>query len=187
MTTNINFSSPQEAEKESFSGKPVLILSVGVLAAIVASLLVLNFLGKKYAADNQGIASQITLEQNKINEEGLADVLDFEGRLNLLERVADGHGYWDGLLKKMGAYLLPEVKLTKFSGTRNADGSGLIELSGTAVNLDALSRELILLKSFPDLASLEFKEAGESAGQNGQPGGISFDASLKVDESAFQK
>lgn len=187
MVTNINLSSPEETEKKSFSGKSALVLSAAILFALVASLLVLNFLKGKYTADGQSITMQITQEQNKINEGGLVDVLDFEGRLNLLEKVADGHGYWDNLLKKMGAYVLPEVKLTKFSGARDADGSGRIELSGTAANLDALSRELLLLKSFPDLVSLEFKDATEGAGQSGQPAGVSFNASLKISQSAFQK
>jgi hypothetical protein len=187
MVTNINLSSPEETEKKSFSGKSALILSVAVLAVIAVSVLALNFLEGKYNAESQEMTLQINQEQNKINEGGLADVLDFEEKLTLLGEVAEDHGYWDALLKKMGVYLLPEVRLTEFSGKRNADGSGLIELSGVAANLDALSRELILLKSFPDIASLEFEGASENTGQGSQPAGISFSANMKVSKSAFQK
>jgi len=79
------------------------------------------------------------------------------------------------------------VKLTNFSGKKDPTGAGTVDISGIAQSLDALSRELILLKDFPNLDSLEFKNAGESQGQIGQSSGIKFDASLKMNKAAFQK
>ena len=187
MVTNINLSSPEVAEKRSLTGKSALIFSALLVAVVLAAYLAVFFLKNKYSASDKAISDQISQEQSKINGSTFADIIDFQERLDSAGKVIDDHAYWDSMVKSMSGYIIPEVKLTKFSGKKDSTGAGTIEISGTASSLDALSRELILLKDFPNLDSLEFKNAGESQGQAGQSSGINFNASLKVSKSGFQK
>ncbi len=183
MATNINFSSPEVMEGRSFSGKSALIIAVALLAFVTLTYAGLIFMGSRYAAQQKEVEAEIIQEQNKAKGPEFTDALDFQDRLNLLEKTIGDHSYWDGLLVKMGSYVIPEVRLESFSGKTDPLGGGEIEISGVANSLDALSRELILLKDFPGLDSLEFKGASERTEQ----GGISFSASLKVNNSVFQK
>jgi hypothetical protein len=187
MVTNIDLSSPEVVEKKSLTGKSALIFSVLLLVVVFAIFLALTFLRSKYSADDKMITDQISQEQSKANGPTFADIVDFQGRLDSAGKIIDDHAYWDSMAKRMSSYVIPEVKLTKFAGKKDATGAGTIDISGVASNLDALSRELILLKDFPNLDSLEFKNAGENQGQTGQSGGIKFDASLRVNKAAFQK
>jgi len=188
MVTNINLSSPEVAEKRSLTGKSALILSFVLLVLVAAAYVAVLFLKGSY--DNRGkeIDAAIIGKQSEIKGAAFSDSLDFQERLNLLEKVVDDHSYWDGLFVKMGNYIIPEVRLSKFSGTKDRAGGGTVEISGIAASMDALSRELILLKSFPGVDSFEFKQAEEKIGQGtDQQGGISFAASLKINKSSFQK
>ena len=187
MVTNINLSSPEVAEKKPLTGKSALIFSALLLVFVFAASVVLFFFKAKYAADDVSVSGQITQEQGNINGAAYSDIVDFQGRLDSAGKAIDDHAYWDSMIKRMSSYIIPEVKLTKFSGKKDLTGAGTIEISGLAPNLDAVSRELIVLKDFPDLDSLEFKNAGENQGQNGQQGGTNFDASLKLNKTAFQK
>jgi hypothetical protein len=188
MVTNINLSSPEVAEKRSLTGKSALILSVVLLAVVAAVYTAVFFLKGSYESQGKEIDAAITEKQNEIKGPAFTDALDFQERLNLLVKVVDDHSYWDGLFVKMGSYIIPEVRLDKFSGTKDEVGGGLVEISGIATNMDALSRELILLKSFPGVDSFEFKQAGEKIAQGvGQQSGISFSATLKMNKSSFQK
>lgn len=190
MVTNINLSSPELSEKKSLSGKTALIVSLLLLALVVIVYASIIFLKGHFESQAKAADVAITQERNKIKEPGVAAMIDFQERLNLLDKAVDGHSYWDALLLKMGNYIIPEVRLNKFSGKIDSAGAGLVDISGTAASLDALSRELILLKSFPNLDSFEFKDASDSSSnvQNGaQQGGISFDASLKINKAAFQR
>lgn len=187
MVTNINLSSPEAAEKKSFTGKSTLILSVLLVLVVFAVFLALVFTKNRYVSQEKNVLAEISREQSKVNGTEFSEMLDFQSRLNLLDRAVADHPYWDNLLVKMGSYVIPEVRFEKFSANINSDGAASVEISGLAANLDALSRELILLKDFPGLDSLEFKNAGNSPQTEGQTGGIFFEANLKINKSAFQK
>lgn len=188
MVTNINLSSPEVVEKRSLTGKSALILSLVLLVFVVAAYAAVIFLKGKYESQEKEISAAITEKQGEMKGSAFSDAIDFQGRLNLLDKVVDDHSYWDSFFVKMGSYIIPEVRLDKFSGKKDGVGGGLVEISGTAASMDALSRELILLKSFPGADSFEFKQAGEKIGQTaGQQSGISFNASLKMNKSSFQK
>lgn len=188
MVTNINLSAPEVAEKKSLTGKSALILSVALIVVALVAFVAIVFMKGKYESQEKEIDAAIVEKQSEIKGTAFSDAVDFQDRLDLLDKVIDDHSYWDGLLLEMGSYVIPEVRLDKFSGKKDGAGGGLVEISGTATNMDALSRELILLKSFPGLDSFEFKQAAEKAAQStDQAGGISFDASLKINKSAFQK
>jgi hypothetical protein len=182
MVTNINLSSPEVTEKRSLTGKSALIFSALLVAVVLIAYLVVSFLKSKYTADDKAISDQISQEQSKINGSTFVNIFDFQEKLNAGEKIIDDHAYWDSMIKSLSGYIIPEVKLTSFSGEKDSVGGGKVDISGIATNLDTLSRELILLKDFPNLDSLEFKNAGD-----GQSGGISFSASLKVNKVAFQK
>lgn len=187
MVTNINLTSPEISEKKSFSGKAVLISSFVILAVVITIYGALSFLNSRYAAEEIKLAGEISQEEGMISGTKFADIFDFHDRLNLADKVIDDHAYWDNLLKRMSAYVIPEVRLSKFSGQKDGSGGGTIEITGTAPSLDVISRELILLKDFPNLDSLEFKNAGQGTGSGGQPGELTFVASLKINKAAFQK
>jgi hypothetical protein len=184
MVTNINLSSPDIVEKRSLTGKSALILSIVLLVIVAVAYATALFLKGRYDNQEKEIDASIIEKQSEMKGTAFSDALDFQERLNLLDKVVDDHLYWDGLLVKMGSYIIPEVRLDKFSGKKDGTGGGLVEISGTAANLDALARELILLKSFPGVDSFEFKQAGQGTGQQG---GMSFSASLKMNKSSFQK
>jgi hypothetical protein len=187
MAIDINLSSPEEDEKKNISGKPALIFSAFLMVFVLVVLSAVFFLKSKYAADNRAISDEISQEQSKVNGLTFVDIIDFQGRLDSAEKIIDDHDYWDSMAKRMSSYIIPDVKLTKFSGKKDPAGSREVDISGIASNLDALSKELILLKDFPNLDSLEFKDAVTNQGQADQAGGIAFSASLKLNKSAFQK
>jgi len=187
MTININLSSPEISEKKFITGKSALVFSALILVLVFGLYFGLLFLKARYSAEDKDVSEKITQEQNKVSGTTFADILNFQEKLDLADKAIGDHLYWDGMLKKMSAYIIPEVRLTQFSGKVGADGAGVIEISGIAPNLDALSRELILLKDFPDLDSVEFKNAEESQEQADQQSGVKFDASLKISKAAFQK
>ena len=135
---------------------------MSLLVVVFAVYGVLFFLKSRYSlAGSNDFATDIPGAEQK-QRSGVCRHFDFQERLNLADKAIDDHAYWDSLLKRMSAYVIPEVKLTKFSGEKDQSGAGTVEISGTAPNLDAISRELILLKDFPNLDSLEFKNAGET-------------------------
>ncbi len=160
-----------------------LVLSAVLLIVAFSVLGGLIFLNNKYNRQGMQTDQEIAQEQNKMRNESYAELINFQEGLNLLDKAVDDHVYWDKLLLSISPYVIPEVHLESFSGKINPGGSALIEISGVAVNLEALSRELILLKNFPGLDSLELKEAGASAGQSG----VQFNAELKISQKAFEK
>jgi hypothetical protein len=188
MGTNINLSSPEIIEKRSLTGKSALIFSVVLLVLVAAAYTAAALMKGKYESQEKEISAAIAEKQDELRGASFSDAIDFQERLDLLDRVVDDHPYWGGLFVKMGSYIIPEVRLDKFSGKKEVGGGGLVEIGGIATSMDALSRELILLKSFPGVDSLEFKEAGERIGQEiDQQNGVSFSASLKMNNSSFQK
>lgn len=189
MVTNINLSSAEfsESEKRTFTGKSALIISLVLLAIVFLAFSIFSFLKARYISQNKEVLDQISQEEGKIRGTMFTDLLSFQEKLNLLDKVMDDHSYWDNLLRKMSGYFISEVRLTKFSGKKDASGAGIIEINGIASNLDTLSRELILLKGFPEINSLEFKNASENIGQADQSGGVMFEITLRVGKSAFQK
>lgn len=187
MVTNINLSSAETTEKKSITGKSALVFSVVILVVVFASLFTVMFFKSRYETQGKSAADQIAQEQSKINGAEFAEIFDFQTRLNLLDKAIDDHAYWDSLLVRLSSYVIPEVRLEKFSGKESGDGTGSIEINGVAANMDALSRQLILFKDFPDLVSLEFNQAGEKMAQEGQSAGIAFDATLKINKPSFQK
>ncbi len=188
MVTNINLSSPEVAEKRTLTGKSALILSIVLLAIVAAAYAAIIFLKSRYESQEKKVSAAIAEKQGEMKGSSFSDALDFQERLNLLDKVVDDHPYWDGLFVKMGSYMIPEVRLDKFSGTKDGAGGGLVEITGTAANMDALSRELILLKDLPGIDSFEFKQAGEKVVQGtDQQSGILFSVDLKMNQSAFQK
>jgi len=187
MVTNINLSSPEVANKRSLTGKSTLISSVVLIVIVVAVYVTIFFLKGKYEKQEKEIDMAIEEKQKEIQGPDFTGALDFQERLNLLDKVVDDHAYWDGLFMKISSYIIPEVRLDKFSGKKDGMGGGLVEISGNAASMDALSRELILLKSFSGVDSLEFKQAVEKTSQEtDQQSGISFDASLKMNKSSFE-
>ncbi len=75
------------------------------------------------------------------------------------------------------------MRLTNFEWKR--EGSE-VNVSGIATNFDALSKELILLKNSPIIQAVEFKNATESSGSEGQ-GGVKFDLTAKIKKEAINK
>jgi len=185
MATNINLSSSEEIEKKSMTGKTALVASALILVIVFGAQGAIMFLKSQTAGRQQTVESEITAEQAKLRNPDYSDMTDFQARLDLADKAVVDHGYWNNLLVKMSPYLIPEVRLTRFSGKMEAGGDAAVEIGGVAASLDALSRELLLLKTFPELNSLEFKGATAVA-EEGRSG-INFNASLKIKKSALNK
>lgn len=187
MSTNINLVSPEDEKKIHLSGKPILAVSGLILIVVFAVLGAVTFLKNKYLADGTEVSAQITQQQSLLNGGKYAEVADFQSRLSLIEKIIEDHTYWDSFLKEMSKYVIPDTKLTSFSGEVDSEKIVVVDIEGTATNLDTASRELILLKNFPDATSMEFKKVGSEEAQAEGQNGISFDASLKIEKQAFQK
>jgi Tfp pilus assembly protein PilN len=187
MVTNIDLTSPEVIEKKSISGKSALIFSFVLVVVALGLYFSLALIKSRYNVQAQEVSSQINQEKQKFSGSDFSDVFDFQNRLNLLDKVIDDHVYWDSMLKNISSYVVPEVKFNKLSGKNDANGGGLIDVSGTAASLDAVSRQLVLIKTFPDLDSVEFKYAEEKLSQTDQQSEISFQAILKIKKKAFQK
>ncbi|MDD3487462.1 MAG: hypothetical protein PHF35_03755 [Candidatus Moranbacteria bacterium] len=159
------------------------------MAVVFGLYLFLKGMESRYVSQNENVLSQIETEKSKMNSPEFAEIIDFQNRLNLLDKIIDDHGYWDNMLKNMSGYIIPEARFSSISGKKEDGGDISISIAGIAPNIDAVSRELILLQSFPDLSSLEFENIGElqSTPETGGGGGVNFNVDLKIKDQAFQK
>jgi hypothetical protein len=180
MVTNINLSAPEtERKKTLLTGKLSLMLSVFlVLFSIVVFGAILYF-KNSYSAQARQLESEINIERSKTSSATYSDLFDFQERLTLLDGVLGDHGYWDSFLKNFSQYILPDVRLGKLSFNKD---NKAIDISGTASSFDNLSREIMLLRSYPGAESVEFRGAND-----GGSSGVSFDLSIKVNQSVLKK
>lgn len=183
MTTNINLSSTESSEKKPATGKLALVLSLALLLVAFSVLFALVFFKSRYNGQIMQTENEIAQEQSKLKDASYADMMNFQEGLNLLDEVIGDHAYWDRLLVNIAPYVIGEVRFESFSGKINSEGGAVVEVKGTAASLEALSRELILLKNFPGLDSLEFKETSANISQSG----VQFGMDLKVNKKAFEK
>jgi hypothetical protein len=186
MVSNINLVSSEVEKKDAFSGKKILVLSAVILILVFVLLFVILLLKGRYLSEKEQVSLQVAQQKSLLSGKEYADVVDFQSRLNLIEKVADDHAYWDGFLKKMSGYIIPDTRLSSFSGKIGSAGSAVVEVEGNATNMETASRGLILLKDIPG-STFEFKSIGENSGQAGEEKGFSFDGSLKIDKQFFQK
>src|SRR4030042_4448625 len=179
MTTSINLVSPENEDKRKFTGKTALFISVGLVIVILGAYGVISIFGRKYSSEQKNLEAQIQDEKTKISGPAYASVADFQERLNLLEKIIADHPYWSDYVKDFSRYLLPDVRLSSFSGSL---GEGKISIKGVAPSYEALSRQIILLQKFPGAKSVEFKDSSAA-----DQGGIDFGLEITVNGEAFKK
>jgi len=183
MVTNINLVAPEEEKKTALSGKTTIVLSFSLLLAVLAVWLVLAQISRGYQSQQISTENQIQQEKNKISGQDYAALADFQERVDLLNRIIPDHSYFDVYLRNFSQYLLPGVSLINFKWDSSGDK---VTLQGTSPSFDSLSKALILLKKYPNLASVELKNASEALSQNGSVG-ISFEIDAVVNKTAYNK
>jgi len=183
MVTNINLVAPEEEKKTALSGRTTMALSFSLLLAVLAIWLILAQISRAYQSQQTSIENQIQQEKNKISGQDYAVLADFQQKVNLLNRIIPDHSYFDVYLRNFSQYLLPEVSLVSLKWDSSGDK---VTLQGSAPSFDALSKAMILLKKYPNLASIELKNASEAPAQNGSVG-ISFEINAVVNKTAYDK
>lgn len=179
MVTNINLVSPEGEEKRKFSGKLALFISVGLVVVILVAYGAISIFNRKFSSEQKNLDIQIQDEKTRISGTTYASIADFQERLNLLEKIIADHPYWNDYVKNFSRYLLPDVRLSSFSGSL---GEGKISIKGVAPSYEVLSRQIILLQKFPGAKSVEFKNSSGAT-----QGGIDFGLEITVNEEAFKK
>ncbi len=184
MVTNINLAAPDAGRKPSLTGKSTLVVAISLLAIVAAIYGGILYLKDNYSNQNKEIKSEIEREKSKMAGTDYMDLFDFQERLTLLSGVIDDHSSFDIFLKDFSRYFIPEVYLVNLSFDNE---KGTLELDGSASSLEALSREMMLLKSYPGTESLEFKSSTEKAASEESPGGVDFKLSLQINKSVLKK
>jgi len=184
MVTNINLVSPEEKNKPKLSGRTSLALSISLLVVAVGVYFALGQISNSYQREKSNVESQIQEEKAKISGPNFSDVADFQGKLNLLEKIIGDHVYLDGFLKNLSKFVLPEVRFTELQWDYSGDN---LSIKGIAPNFDSLSREIILLKNCPLVESIEFKNAAQSGAAGTGQVGVQFEMSAEIKKEAYNK
>ncbi|MFA5926318.1 MAG: PilN domain-containing protein [Parcubacteria group bacterium] len=184
MVTNINLVAPESENKSPLTGKSALTFSILLIVVVFLAYGAILYFGNSYSKQNSEVQRSITQEKAKMAGQTYSDLYDFQERLILLDKVTNDHAYWDRFFRDFSRYFIPEVRLTDFSFDEK---EGILDVKGIAANFEMLSREVILLKSYPGSESVEFKNSSEkTSGENGQ-GGVEFDVTVKLNDSVLKK
>ena len=184
MVTNINLAAPEVKSKTLLTGKSTLTLSI---ALVLLTLLVFGavlYFKNSYGAQAGQTESDMKKEKSKMSGTTYSDLFDFQKRLILLDGVLGSHSYWDSFLRNFSQYVIPDVRLTSLSFDEKEK---TLNLKGIASNFEVLSREIILLKSYPGADSVEFKNATEGTTSGGGQSGVNFELNIKTNQSVFKK
>jgi len=186
MVTNINLAAPEaKSEKTLLTGKLALVLAVLLVLLTLLVFGAILYFKNSYSSQAGQIESDIKQEKAKMSTATYSDLFDYQERLTLLDGVLNGHGYWDSFLKNFSQYVIPDVHLTSLSLDKK---DMALNLKGVASNFDVLSREIILLKSYPGIDSVEFKNASEgTAASGGGQNGVNFELNIKTNQSVLKK
>lgn len=184
MVTNINLAAPEAENKTPFTGKSTLALSIALVLLTLLVFGAVSYLKSRYSAQVRQTESDITKEKSKMSGTTYSDLFDFQERLTLLDGVLGSHGYWDSFLKNFSQYIIPDVRLTSLSFDEK---DKMLNLKGVTSNFEVLSRQIILLKSYPGADSMEFKNASESMDSGGGQSGVNFELNIKTNPSVFKK
>jgi hypothetical protein len=184
MVTNINLVASETENKPPLSGKSALVLSILLVAIVALAYGAIFFLESSYAAQNKELQKSIEGEKKKLTGDNYSDLFDFQERLVLLDKIVADHSYWDSLLRDFSRYVIPEVNLTKL--THN-EKEGILSIIGYATNYESLSRELILLRSYPGAKSINFNNSSEESATSNKQGGVYFKVEITLDKSVLRK
>lgn len=182
MVTNINLVSPETEKKTRLTGKTSLVISLSLLALVVVIFFGLVIAKNSYTNEKNDLTKSIQQEKNKVAGPAYAEISDFQEKLMLLNGIIGDHVYVESYLRSFSHYILPEVHLTDFSWSGSDQ---TLKISGLAPNFDSLSKEVILLKTYAGIDSLELDSAGES--QTSGQSGVQFKISAKLNREAFNK
>jgi Tfp pilus assembly protein PilN len=184
MVTNINLAAPETEKKTMLTGKSTLTLSIFLVLLTLLVFGTVSYFKSRYSAQVARTESDIAQEKSKISGTTYSDLFDFQGRLTLLNGVLGNHSYWDNFLRNFSQYVIPDVRLTNLSFSEK---DTTLNIKGIASNFEVLSREIILLKSYPGADSVEFKSATENTTSGGGQGGVGFELNIKTNPSVFKK
>lgn len=184
MVTNINLVSPEEKDKPKLSGGVSLALSISLLVITVGVYFALGQISNAYQREKSNLENQIQEEKAKISGPNFSDVTDFQGKLNLLEKIIAEHVYLEDFLKNLSKFVLPEVRFTELQWDYSGDN---LSIKGIAPNFDSLSREIILLKSCPFIKSIEFKNAVQSVAMGTGQAGVQFEVKAGIKKEIYNK
>lgn len=184
MVTNINLVAPEAKDKSLITRKSTLILSISAVLLVLVVFGAVLYFKNSYSTQVEQTEKDIAQEKSKLTGNTYSDLFYFQERLALLDDILGNHSYWDIFLKNFSKYVIPNVRLTSLSFD-NKDMK--IGINGIASNFEVLSREMILLKSYPGADSVEFKSATENIASEGGQSGVNFELDIKTNQSVFKK
>lgn len=184
MVSNINLAGTEFEKKPSLSGKSSLVISVALLVLAVVIYAFLSIYNNSLSSRKNNLESQIQQEKMKTQGPAYVKLADFQERLMLIKKIIGGYSYPEPYLRNFSQFVSPEVHLTSFSWKN--DGQTMT-ISGIAPNFDSLSKEVILLKTDPEIDSLEFKQANEAAGAANSIPGVQFGIDAKLVPTALNQ
>jgi hypothetical protein len=184
MVTNINLVAPETGNKPAISGKSALMLSILLVFIVSLAYGAFFYFKNSYAAQNKELQKSIEGEKKKLNGDNYFNLFDFQERLVMLDKIVADHSYWDSFLKDFSRYIIPEVTLTKITYNEK---EGILTITGYATNYESLSRELILLRSYPGAKSIDFRNSSEESETSKSPGGVSLKVEMTLDKSVLRK
>jgi Tfp pilus assembly protein PilN len=184
MVTNINLAAPENEKKTMLTGKAALVLSILLVLLTLFVFGAVSYFKNSYSVQAAQAESDINKEKAIMSGKTYSELFDFQERLTLLDGVLGNHSYWDSFLKNFSQYIIPDVHLT---GLTFNDKDKTLNIKGIASNFEVLSREIILLKSYPGADSIEFKNASESTQSGDGQSGVSFELNIKTNPSVLKK
>lgn len=160
-----------------------LVLSL-VLCCLAISLVYVGLLiwQKERLSFNQSTLANydaINIEISK-NEKEVQEIVDFNKKLEAVNYLLSNHIYWSNFFSFLEDNTLKDVYFSSFSG----DLSGNYKIPAVARNLDAISTQLEIMKTFNMVKGIQY-----SAAQNKDKASstVQFSLELSVDPRVFIK
>lgn len=120
------------------------------------------------------------------NLESRADALSrFASKLEILQKLFEGHTYWSQFIAALENYTLPSVSYAGLS----AAVSSPVSLSATAPDFHTLGRQLLIFQkdATPLMSSVKITSGNARLNQQGDVSDVAFDVSFTINPAILQK
>lgn len=155
-----------------------LRLSLLLIFLCAGAFIVLKFYLSQLESDVAGINGKIKIEQTKINAGDEKSIVNLNDSLLTFSRIVTNHSYFSNFLEIISSLTYSRATFTKIDADRE---KGIVQLKGETQNYTALAKQIVALRSYEHIKSLEVK------GINFTDKGLEFELLLGVDPKIFLK
>ncbi len=133
---------------------------------------------KTVLANYEAINAEVLKSEGDIKE-----IVDFNKKLEIVSLILNNHVYWTNFLAFLEDNTLKDVYYSSFSG----DLSGSYSLPSFARNLDTISLQLEVMKSYKMMKTVQYNSSQSIPAVQDRPAMIKFNLDISLDPRVFIK